>query len=273
MTLKYTPRELSENVNISSGSPLKFFLGLIGCLLGISFLIYIGLGIAVDFVVPQLPCEVEAKLKQIFSPKISAAPFPEKEKYLQQILDELVSLSSLPKLDYKVHLADTPIVNAVALPGGYIIIFSGLLKELESENELVMVLAHELGHFAARDHLRALGRALVLFTLSTLFFGPDSSISNFFQNSLLTVEFKFSQAQEQRADEWAVELLNKKYNHVAGAVDFFKRLQKKEKFPEFFAYFSTHPFPRKRVAYLKRFIQEKKYLLADKQPLSPILKN
>ena len=45
-------------------------------------------------------------------------------------------------------------MNAVALPGGNIVVFAGLLKEIKSENELAMILGHELGHFAHRDHLR-----------------------------------------------------------------------------------------------------------------------
>jgi Zn-dependent protease with chaperone function len=69
-------------------------------------------------------------------------------------------------MQYKIHIIPDPRINAMALPGGNIVVFSALIKETGSENELAFVLAHELGHFANRDHLRGLGRRLLLLTAS-----------------------------------------------------------------------------------------------------------
>jgi Zn-dependent protease with chaperone function len=68
------------------------------------------------------------------------------------------SVEGLPKFSYKVSVHDQATVNAVALPGGNIIVFKGLLTELKSENEVAMILAHELGHYAHRDHLHGIGQ-------------------------------------------------------------------------------------------------------------------
>jgi Zn-dependent protease with chaperone function len=145
------------------------------------------------------------------------------------------------------------------LPGNNIIITTALIEGLESENELAFVLAHELGHFANRDHLRGLGRGLVLLTISTILFGADSSVSQVLENSLQNVEMKFSQNQEKKADLFALRLLNERYGHVGGAIDFFEKLKKKEKGGRFLYFFATHPHSLERIRYLKQEIAARGY--------------
>jgi Zn-dependent protease with chaperone function len=62
-------------------------------------------------------------------------------------------------------------VNAMAVPGGKMVVFSGLLDSLSSTNGLMFVLAHEVGHFKNRDHLRLMGRGIVLSILAMLALG------------------------------------------------------------------------------------------------------
>lgn len=150
------------------------------------------------------------------------------------------------------------------MPGGNIIVFSGLIDSVESENELAFVLAHELGHFTHKDHLRGLGRGLVLLMSSISLFGSDSFITGFIMNSLSNVEMKFSQRQERMADLWALDLLNRRYGHIGGAIDFFEKMAKKEKKGRFLYFFATHPYPQSRVRALKEQIQSKGYLVKEK---------
>jgi Zn-dependent protease with chaperone function len=77
-----------------------------------------------------------------------------------------------PENPYALRLSilDEEDPNAFAMPGDSITVTRGLLEQVESENELAFVLAHEIGHFAGRDHLQAIGRALVLsLTLQAVF--------------------------------------------------------------------------------------------------------
>lgn len=75
---------------------------------------------------------------------------PALNAYIQQIGEELVSESELPNLDFTFTLLDSDIVNAFALPGGYIYISRGLMALANNEAELAGVLAHEIGHVTAR---------------------------------------------------------------------------------------------------------------------------
>lgn len=258
---QYIPKELKKNVNVSHSSPIKELFLLLGGILAIALSIYVALGFAVDYVASEIPVEVEQKLGILFSKALATEEQSADSHHLQQILDGLTERLPEGKGRYQVYLVTRPEMNALALPGGNIIVFSGLLKEVKSENELAFVLAHELGHFANRDHLRGLGRGLVLLTLSAALFGGDSATVEFIMNSLINVEMKFSQRQEQQADLWAIDLLNKTYGQVPGARDFIERITRKEKMSRFLYYFATHPYPQDRLKALNEHIEKKGYMI------------
>lgn len=70
--------------------------------------------------------------------------------FLQTKADEMGAISHRPKLKYHVRLLDSPVVNAFAVPGGYIYFTRGILAHFNNEAELVGVLGHEMGHVTAR---------------------------------------------------------------------------------------------------------------------------
>lgn len=271
--MKYTPKELNGNVNVSHTSPIKEFFLLLGGTLAVILIVYVALGFTVDLIIPRLPPAVEKALGSLYLKHYGNTEKTTAGKQLQNLLDDLLVEHPQGEVDYQVHLVSNNNVNAMALPGGNIVVFSGLIKEVKSENELSFVLAHELGHFANRDHLRGLGRMLVLLTISLTLLGNDSFVTDFFMSSLINVEMKFSQKQEKMADLFALELLNNKYGQVAGAKDFFEKLGKKEKKGRLLYYFATHPHPRDRVTAIEEMIKRKGYLIKDKIPLAKAFKD
>jgi len=76
------------------------------------------------------------------------------QSYVQKVGDRLTRASDRPELIYRFTVVDSPVVNAFALPGGYIYISRGLMAHLNSEAQLAGVLAHELGHVTARHSVR-----------------------------------------------------------------------------------------------------------------------
>ena len=255
--MQYSPKELEGNVNISHVSPIREFFLLLGGLLGIAIVIYFLLGFAINRVVDWMPPKAESGLGELFAEKFTDGKRSDKEKQLQDLLDKLRRHSSLPGNNYTVHLFDSPEVNAVALPGRNIIVFKGLLDAVDSENELAFVLAHELGHFANRDHLRGLGRGLVMLAISVAILGENNSASTFIMNSIINVEMTFSRSQELAADRYAIELLNRRYGHIGGAVDFFGKIREKNRMGHIQHYFASHPHPDSRIEALEDIIEEK----------------
>ena len=143
------------------------------------------------------------------------------------------------------------------------VIFRGLLDEINSENELAYILGHELGHFIHRDHLRGLGRGLVLATAATFLFGSDNTLSQLVTGTVSFAQMKFSQKQEAAADLFALELINKHYGHTGGATDFFRRVIEKKEINKFRYFFSTHPDPDARVKAIEREIKVSDYSIEE----------
>lgn len=265
--MKFTPREIKNNVNISPTSPVKDFFELVIKILGFILVIYVLLGFAVDYIAPRISTNTELKLGKLFSARFERKERTHVELQLQQILDELIKKSQgLPPFTYKVYVEEAKDVNALALPGGNIVVLSALLKEVDSENELAMVLAHELGHFYHRDHLRGLGRSLVFLLISSTLFGSDSSTSKVVTNAVTNAEMRFSQVQEKAADLYALDLLNKTYGSVVGATDFFEKMSRKEKLWPILYIFASHPYPGSRVNALKETIKSKGYVIGQEIP-------
>ena len=265
--MKYTPKLLGNNVNVSTDHPLKEFAILAAGILGALALVYVLLGFALErAIVPHMPYTLERSLGNFFLSNFNLTEFAERAR-LQEVLDRLTANLPPQELTFQLHVKDAEIVNAMALPGGHIVLFKGLIEQVESENELAMILGHELGHFAERHHLKGLGRGLVLLVLSATLLGDQSGITQFLQDSLARVESRFSQRQEHQGDEFGLHLLQKTYHHVAGATDFFERIQKEEPEGPLSYFFASHPSSANRVDFLNELIASAQYPIGEKTPL------
>ena len=79
--------------------------------------------------------------------------------YLDGVGKRLAKISHRPGLPYEFKVLDTPVVNAFAVPGGYVYFTRGILSNLNSEAELACVMGHELGHITARHSAQQYSRA------------------------------------------------------------------------------------------------------------------
>ena len=258
--MKFTARRPLTNVNVSPTHPLKEFAVLAGGLLAIAFGVYLALGLAVDLVVPRLSMDLEQKLAGAFVGRIAETDeVAETTRSLQSLVDRLQEGCAPLPYTIRVHVQQADAVNAAALPGGHMVVFTGLLAEMTSENELAFVLAHELGHFAHRDHLRGLGRALVLMTASTVLLGADNSVNSMIGQGMVLTELSFSRKQETRADEFALDTLFCHYGHVADATSFFSKIPEDGDPGRFGHYFASHPENRRRIGHLQDLARERGY--------------
>ena len=152
--------------------------------------------------------------------------------------------------EFRVGVIEDAEPNALALPGGTIVVTRGLLDQVESENELAFVLGHEIGHFRNRDQLRQLGRSFALGLLLTAVAGEDGGMLS--SNVVEVTARRFSRQQEEAADLFALELLEAEYGNVADATRFFERLEKNDvRMGRVVGYFSTHPLSADRVEHLR----------------------
>jgi Zn-dependent protease with chaperone function len=244
--------------------------------------LYFGLGLVIILLVNALinqlvwwiPPSVEKQLGLVavplFETQSQSSPT---QTELNHLLDRLKIHLPEPVQsghNYQVLYIPQPTVNALAIPGDRIIIYQGLLAQMDSENELMMVLGHELGHFAHRDHLRSLGRGILLRLVWSYFFGDVGSLGSTLISGVETFSnAHYSRAQESQADQLGLELLVKTYGHAAGAADFFEELSKKSNAN--LDFLATHPAPQKRVKQLQQLIDKNGYPIGQVSPLSTVL--
>lgn len=140
-------------------------------------------------------------------------------------------------------IANIPMVNAVTLPGGRILLFNGLVERAGSPDELAGVLAHEIGHVRHRDTVAALVRQL---GLSVLLGGFNGQVGNSL-NGLLAM--RYSRKAEAAADAYSIAALRRADISPLPTAQFFKRLSKQDggnRLERATSWFASHPASKNR---------------------------
>jgi len=198
----------------------------------------------------------EVQLGLTYDPQVIATfgfyPDNNLQNFVQAKGKEMGKISHRPGLEYHVKIVDSPVVNAFAVPGGYIYLTRGILAQLNNEAELMGVLGHELGHIAARHTVsqqskQQLGQLLLI--------GGMIASEEFAQYAQYALEgmqllfLKFSRDDEREADRLGVEYSSKIGYDAHKMADFFKVLQKmslSESQGGIPTFLSTHPDPGDR---------------------------
>jgi len=251
--MKFTPRTPREGINVSDQHPLAeaatLIIGLTAILVGIVLAVVF----FVDLVVLFLSPKVEARLFQdMVVEQLMAAEYEtDQAQSLQARVDTLAERWPDNPYQFRAGILAAEQANALALPGGVILVTSALLEQAESENELSFIIGHEIGHFKNRDHIRQLGRAALLGLLAGALLGQNAeSLSG---NVIGLTMRGFSRSQESDADEFGLQLVYAAYGHVGHSWRFFERIAEQEgELDTFAAFAASHPSPENRIDRLMR---------------------
>jgi predicted Zn-dependent protease len=180
-------------------------------------------------------------------PPLDRAAWPEAYANVERIRDAVLSSDDLDHRDdfsWQVTiLDDDETLNAFAAPGGYIWVYTGLIRFLESEDQLTGVLGHEIAHADRRHSTEQLTKLYGISTLIDLTLGEDPGLLAEIAAGL--VGLSFSRTQEAEADEYSVIYLCDTDYAANGAAGFFELLAGSPESPEFL---SSHPSSESRVA-------------------------
>ncbi len=168
--------------------------------------------------------------------------------YVQSIVNDILASGEVKHKNefvWEIYLIDDPeILNAFAAPGGYIFIYTGLLKFLDTKDDFAGVMGHEMAHADLRHSTSQLTRQYGIGLLLTVLSGGDPGTLSQILASLVTL--KFSRDHESAADDYSVIYLCETEYAANGAASFFEKLidEGASQPPEFL---STHPNPDNRV--------------------------
>lgn len=178
---------------------------------------------------------------------------------LESVVTRLIPAATNSGYNFRFHVAESDELNAFAIPGGHMVVYTGLLKAVKRPEELAGVLAHEMAHVTQRHSLRNMIEALGLSLIVQTIFGDASGlVALASEGSETLLRQKFSRDTEREADDVGWELLVSANIDPRGMIDFFRTMQSElEKSAATAAadgglsFLSTHPATSERIERLE----------------------
>ena len=179
------------------------------------------------------------------------------QTYFNDMGIRMANISHNPDYDYEFKIMDSPVVNAFAVPGGYVYFTRGIMAHFNNEAEFAGVLGHEIGHITARHSVKSKRDATLaqVGVIAGAIAAPELVDLQSASQGVQLLLLKFGRNAESQSDELGVEYSSKIGYDAQKMAMFFNTLARKQEqagvsIPEFL---STHPDPnnrRERVAEL-----------------------
>ena len=231
-----------------SGTVLALVLGL-----------WFGSDALVELAVNRIPVEWEQKLGESAYREFLTGQDVMKDGLAVAAVREMTQrlASHVPNNPYRfeVTVVKSDVVNAFALPGGYVVVFTGLMKKAESPEEVAGVLAHELNHVLQRHGLERIIKQLGFVAVVSIVLGNPPGLGGVMkQLGVELMTLKFGRAQETEADTTGLDLLYRAKINPEGMITFFQRLVEKDEGRV--EWLSSHPMSSARADHLKARLAE-----------------
>lgn len=199
----------------------------------------------------KVPISLELKLKDMVRQQVvldsSLNENAAVMNAMNVIRDRLVTNLVDNPYDIEILVVDSPELNAFTLPGGLIVVYTGLIRATDSPEELASVVAHELGHVVKQDSMKMITREFGLSVLLSLSGGGDSAriVRQILRDG---INNQFTQKQESAADDFALDLLKRSKINPGYFADVLSKLKQKTGInKEILRYISTHPLIEERI--------------------------
>jgi Zn-dependent protease with chaperone function len=215
-----------------------------------------GIPALASFLAPRIPVAWEEELGQSVVGQLAPPEKQCKDSVRARRVEEILAVlaSSVPQAPYRfrVIVVNNPAVNALAVPGGTIVVFQGLLDKTGSAEELAGVLAHEVQHILRRHATQALLQQLSMKVLLAAAAGDAKGLSYGLEGARILGMLRYSRQYEDEADAEAIRLLVASGIDPRGLATFFEAVQAdREASLKIPAYLSTHPDMEGRIQRLR----------------------
>lgn len=244
----------AEQVRHARHSHRLWWGSAVGLVVALGLLLWLGSDVIVEWAVARIPIEWEQKLGEAVYQDFLSKETVLKEGPAVGAVEEMTQRMTAKILDnpyhFKVSVVQSPVVNAFALPGGYVVVFTGLIKKAESGEEVAGVLSHELNHVLQRHGMERMVKMLGLAAVVSIVVGDQQGLIGLArQLGLELATLKFGRAQETEADVTGIKLLSDARIAPDGMIRFFERLSDNDKGRV--ELLSTHPMSAARAERLK----------------------
>ena len=182
--------------------------------------------------------------------------------YMENLGQRMAKVSHRPQLPFQFKVLDSAVVNAFAVPGGYVYLTRGILSYLNSEAELAGVIGHEIGHIAARHSAVQYSRAMLAqagLAVGVILSEDFREYAGLAQLGVGMLFMKFSRNDERQADDLGVEYATKAgydASHMANFFTSLERLHPSSDRSGLPGWFSTHPNPPDRIRAVQQRARE-----------------
>ena len=207
----------------------------------------------------------EIQMGREADPQISASlglvDDPELQAYVSGIGMRLAEVSERPNLPWSFKVVDDPVVNAFALPGGFIYVTRGILAQFDSEAELAGVLGHEIGHVTARHSASQISRQQLQqigLGVGMIFSETVREYGSLAAAGLQLMNLRYSRGDETQSDELGLRYIGRLGYDPEAMVGVFDMLAQvgggaESRVPEWQL---THPYPENREQHIREIITE-----------------
>jgi len=230
-------------------------------------LLFLGAYFAKDYFVEklanQVPREWEKKagdqLFKTISGQYKIVENDSLKKVFLEVSKPLIAQIEKQGVKIDLYFINDPSINAFALPGGKVIIQSGLLENSRSWEEVLGVLSHELAHVTRRHHIRGIINNMGLYVILSTLIGDVTALAGTIGNlGGELASLSNSRAFETEADETGWGYLLKAHVNPKGMISFFETLDKKHgtQMDGYLSFMSTHPETKERIQNLKEKMKE-----------------
>lgn len=174
------------------------------------------------------------------------------QKFIEEKGKQMAAISHRPDLPYTFKIVDSPVVNAFAVPGGYIYFTRGIMAHFNNEAEFAGVLGHEIGHVTARHSAKQYSNAMLgqIGLVAGAILSPEfAQFADVASTGLQLLFLKFGRDAESQSDKLGVEYSTKIGYDAAEMAGFFHtldRLGEQSGAGEVPTFLSTHPDPADR---------------------------
>jgi predicted Zn-dependent protease len=240
------------------GLTLVAGLAAIGIALGLYF---VALPAAAGLAAARVPPAWESRLGDAIvdhlAPTAGRCVDAERQARIDAVAAALLKPVQPSPYTFRIAVVNTPTVNAVAAPGGAILVFRGLLDATDSAEELAGVLAHEFQHVLHRHATRAIFQHASAGILMAAVVGDVSTIVAFgLEGARMLADLSMSRQAEAEADRDGIRMLHAAGIDPAGMVTFFEKLARQQGDPGRLRYLMSHPTPQDRIASLRALSAE-----------------